>query len=48
MDFHAAASVVRTASVWQVRKPLYRSSLGRAQHYEEQLAPLRPLLMKTA
>ena len=48
MDFHAAASVVRTASVWQVRKPLYRSSLGRAQHYEEQLAPLRPLLTRTA
>ena len=48
MDFHAAASVVRTASVWQVRKPLYRSSLARAQHYEEQLAPLRSLLAATA
>ncbi len=44
MEFHAAASVVRTASVWQVRKPLYRSSLGRAHHYAEQLAAARALL----
>lgn len=44
MDFHAAPSVVRTASVWQVRRPLYRSSLGRARHYEAQLAPVRAAL----
>ena len=48
MAFHAAASVVRTASVWQVRKPLYRSSLGRGQHYAEQLAQVRALLAATA
>jgi hypothetical protein len=48
MAFHTATSVVRTASVWQVRKPLYRSSLGRGQHYAQQLAPLRALLAATA
>lgn len=35
---------VRTASVWQVREPLYQSSSGRSRHYERQLAPLRALL----
>jgi tetratricopeptide (TPR) repeat protein len=31
---------VRTASVWQVREPLYTRSSGRARHYARQLAPL--------
>jgi tetratricopeptide (TPR) repeat protein len=35
---------VKTASVWQVREPLYQSSSGRSRHYEQQLAPLRQFL----
>ncbi len=35
---------VKTASVWQVREPLYQSSSGRSRHYEKPLAPLRAFL----
>ena len=35
---------VKTASVWQVRQPLYQSSSGRSRHYEQQLTPLRRFL----
>ncbi|HEY1492653.1 MAG TPA: sulfotransferase [Steroidobacteraceae bacterium] len=41
LDFPARARSVRTASVWQVREPLYQHSSGRARHYERELAPLR-------
>jgi LPS sulfotransferase NodH len=36
----AAGRAVKTASVWQVREPLYRSSSGRAKHYAVQLKEL--------
>ena len=39
-----SAQPVRTASVWQVRDPLYRHSSGRWHHYQTQLAPLREYL----
>ena len=32
--------VVRTASQWQVRQPIYHSSVGRWRPYREQLRPL--------
>ena len=35
---------VKTASVWQVREPLYQRSSGRARHYEMELAQLRNYL----
>jgi LPS sulfotransferase NodH len=35
---------VKTASVWQVREPLYQYSSGRARHYERQLNSLRKYL----
>ena len=35
---------VRTASVWQVREPLYKSSSGRSRHYAQPLAQLRAFL----
>lgn len=35
---------VKTASVWQVRQPLYRASSGRWRNYARQLAPLRSCL----
>jgi tetratricopeptide (TPR) repeat protein len=41
LDFSGRARSVRTASVWQVREPLYRHASGRARHYARELAPLR-------
>jgi tetratricopeptide (TPR) repeat protein len=35
---------IRTASVWQVREPLYQRSSGRSHHYEKQLRTLREYL----
>ncbi|OLE32388.1 MAG: hypothetical protein AUG47_06785, partial [Alphaproteobacteria bacterium 13_1_20CM_3_64_12] len=42
--FPRSGRAVRTASVWQVREPLYRHSSGRARHYEKEFAPLREYL----
>ena len=39
--FHNQRSHVRTASVWQVRKPLYSSSVGRFKHYKEAILAQR-------
>ena len=39
LDFHEAGGWVRTASAAQVRKPLYTSSVNRAEAYRELLAP---------
>ena len=44
LDFPQAARAARTASVWQVREPLYRRSSGRSRHYATQLASLREYL----
>ena len=38
--FHQTARPVRTASVTQVRQPLYRRALARWKHYQEPLADL--------
>jgi tetratricopeptide (TPR) repeat protein len=40
LDFHQTARVVRTASVNQVRQPVYGSSAGRWRQHAAQLAPL--------
>jgi tetratricopeptide (TPR) repeat protein len=40
LSFHKTERPVRTASVAQVRQPIYRSSIGRAQAYRDQLGPL--------
>jgi tetratricopeptide (TPR) repeat protein len=40
LDFHRTQRPVRTASVNQVRQPLYRSSVGRWKAYEQRLGPL--------
>ncbi len=40
LAFHQNQRVVRTASVAQVRKPIYRSSMARWKHFEAHLAPL--------
>ena len=35
------SGAIKTASVWQVREPLYKSSSGRAAHYGDELKELR-------
>jgi len=40
LDFHNSRTPVKTASVWQVREPLYQRSSGRWRNYESHLGPL--------
>lgn len=40
LRFHDQARVAATASHAQVRKPVYKSSVGRWRHYQSQLTPL--------
>ncbi|MCJ7451387.1 MAG: sulfotransferase [Steroidobacteraceae bacterium] len=40
LAFQRQANSVKTASVWQVRQPLYRHSSGRSRHYARHLADL--------
>jgi hypothetical protein len=44
LDFHRAGGAVRTASVWQIRQPLYRKSSGRWRNYEAHLGELKTAL----
>jgi Sulfotransferase family len=44
LRFHETQRVVRTASVLQVRQPIYRSSVGRWKRYEAFLQPLTETL----
>lgn len=37
----ARSAAIKTASVWQVREPLYGSSSGRSRHYGDELKGLR-------
>lgn len=41
LRFFETQRAIKTASVWQVRQPLYDSSVGRWKHYAQQLEPLR-------
>lgn len=40
LAFHQTARQVMTASLWQVRQPLYASSVGRWRHYRSHLGSL--------
>lgn len=40
LEFYKTERAVRTASTWQVRQPLYDSSVGRWRNYEKHLAQL--------
>jgi tetratricopeptide (TPR) repeat protein len=42
LAFHETDRPIMTASVWQVRQPLYASSVGRWRHYRRHLGPLLP------
>jgi tetratricopeptide (TPR) repeat protein len=44
LAFHAVRNSVKTASVWQVREPLYQRASGRWRNYAAELAPLRAAL----
>jgi hypothetical protein len=44
LNFQRADRAVKTASVWQVREPLYLRSSGRWRNYERHLAPLQEAL----
>ncbi|HEV2332676.1 MAG TPA: sulfotransferase [Gammaproteobacteria bacterium] len=44
LRFHAARRPVRTASLAQVRQPVYTSAVGRWRRYEKELAPLKAAL----
>jgi tetratricopeptide (TPR) repeat protein len=48
LDFFRTRRPVRTASVTQVRKPVYRHSVGRWKHYEPALADLFSNLSRDA
>ena len=45
LQYYKADNRVRTASVWQVRQPLYQKAKGRWQNYEEALNPLKQYLL---
>jgi tetratricopeptide (TPR) repeat protein len=47
LDFHKTQRVVRTASVNQVRQPIYKTSKGRWRAHAEQLGPLLAALGMT-
>jgi len=39
LQFHRSERLVKTASVTQVREPIYSRSVGRWEHYQEALRP---------
>lgn len=44
LSFHTVRNAVKTASVWQVREPLYARSSGRWRNYANELARARAIL----
>ncbi|MCH7539691.1 MAG: tetratricopeptide repeat protein [Proteobacteria bacterium] len=44
LAFHKHDRPIDTASFWQARQPVYRSSVGRWRHYEKYLDPLKQAL----
>jgi tetratricopeptide (TPR) repeat protein len=48
LAFHQRSNAVKTASVWQVRQPLYQHASGRARNYARHLEALHAYLSETA
>ncbi|MCF6290191.1 MAG: tetratricopeptide repeat protein [Desulfobacterales bacterium] len=48
LSFHRTRRSVESASIWQVREPLYSRSVNRWRNYDEFLAPLREALGELA
>ena len=44
LAFHEHDRAINTTSLWQVRKPLFTSSIGKWKKFETQLAPLKAAL----
>jgi tetratricopeptide (TPR) repeat protein len=44
LAFHRRTNAVKTASVWQVREPLYQRASGRWRNYAAELEPVRQAL----
>jgi tetratricopeptide (TPR) repeat protein len=44
LDFYRSAHPIFTSSKWQVRQPMYSSSVGRWKNYAQFLGPLKELL----
>lgn len=40
LKFHENPRVLRTASIYQIRRPVYTDAVGRARHYRHHLRPL--------
>ena len=47
LSFHERANAVKTASVWQVRQPLYQHASGRSRDFARQLEPLAEYLRQS-
>ena len=47
LDFHRTERTIETASAWQARQPIYRTSANRWRHYEPWLGEFRELLPPT-
>jgi tetratricopeptide (TPR) repeat protein len=47
LESHTTERVVRTASYWQVRQPIYKDSVGRWHKYEKFIGPLLDLRDRT-
>ena len=47
LDFHETRRNVQTASLWQVRQPIYTSALKGWRAYETALGPLKDALGQT-
>jgi tetratricopeptide (TPR) repeat protein len=48
LAFHETERPISTPSFWQVRQPIYRSSVGRWRHYKKHLEPLFAALRSQA
>jgi len=46
LRFYETQRAITTPSNWQVRQPIYGSSVGRWKHYERHLGPMREALAK--
>ena len=47
LAFHERDNAVKTASVWQVRQPLYQHASGRSRNFARQLEPLAEYLRQS-
>jgi hypothetical protein len=44
LDFYNTERTVKTASTWQVRQPIYNTSINRWENFSDWLGPLKDVL----